>query len=420
MVHKLRVVGSFVFVASLVGCGSEAAAPGDPGDAAVDGTGPHDAGASDDGSADAAEAPDDVAEPLDVAPAEDAGDSATIEDARTDAVSDAAPSTGDYLIIDRSALMALPVSGAPWTAMKAAADATVAGNLCDQDNKANVHALAAALVYARTGNVAYANKVRDALGAMMRTQVPGCNNAILALGRQLGGWVMAADLVTLKTFAPAVDATFRTWLANIRTANLGGHGRWFELKFTAGDSASNWGTFALASMVAADRYLGDSAGIARDWAIFSGYGALDGWPFRPTASWSQDWSCPVKTKATIPIAINPVGCKLAGGFDGDGVPVEDASREVFPAFSGYIQESNQGYAVQALLLSRAGYPAFTVNSAQVCRAFKFANRTGLLTSTNVAHYVPFIANRFCALSLPTPTGTTIGRIFGFSDWLFAP
>lgn len=54
--------------------------------------------------------------------------------------------TPDYMLISRSDLMRLPVSGAGWASVKAKADANVTPDLCDQDNKADINAMAAGIV----------------------------------------------------------------------------------------------------------------------------------------------------------------------------------------------------------------------------------------------------------------------------------
>ena len=320
--------------------------------------------------------------------------------------------TPDYMIISRNSLMALPTSGTAWNTIKSKADASVSPDLCYQGNNADINALAAGIVYARTGDTAYRTKVINLINAMMATQKDGCDNAVLAMGRQLGGYVMAAD------FAGYRDASFTNWLNGIIDRNIGGHGRWFNLRFTAYDSASNWGIHALASVTTADIYLNRTTDIEKDWQVFSGYGIPHGWPFTKTGGYNEEWSC-VATDATgkLPIAINTPCVKL--GINLDGAPVEDSSRSSFGTYSGYIQESLQGYVVMAQLFNRTGRSGWTVNDSQVCRAAKFGDRAGRLNGHNVSYFVAFMANHFCGLNLPTKTPTSGGRMFGFSDWLFS-
>ena len=250
------------------------------------------------------------------------------------------------------------MSGAGWASVLAAADGGwAAPDVCNRDNKADVEALAGALVYARTGNAAYRTKVINAIRAAVASQQDGCSSAVLAMGRQLGGWVMAAD------YAGYRDPSFVSWVSQIRTRELGGHSRWHQLRYTSGNSSNNWGIWALASMVAADAYLGDASALAGDWAIFHGYG--DGThKFEPTSDFLPGWNC------TSYFAIEPGHC---GSPDKNGAPVEDASRtgNTTTPDEGYANESISGMTVQAMLLARAGYPAWGVNSSQIRRVAGF-------------------------------------------------
>jgi hypothetical protein len=316
--------------------------------------------------------------------------------------------------MSRSALLARPASGTAWSALMAVADASPGSpNLCDQDNKHSVKTLAAALVYARTGTVSYRDKARAAIMSAIGTEQAGCHNAILSLGRQLGAYVLAADFIDL---AGADDSTFQSWLSAIRTRNLGGHSRWYTLVGTSEDSANNWGTFALASRIAASMYLGDSGDVARAWQAFRGYS--DGsWAFQKTAGWSTAWSClPGDGSTLLPIAIN--GPCTNGGLNLDGAPVEDASRSTFPVpHGGYVIEAMQGYVVQALLLERAGYDPFGVGNQAIKRVADFQVRFGIWNYHSVGYYIAPIVNRAYGTSYPVlPSG--YGRVFGYTDWLY--
>ena len=130
----------------------------------------------------------------------------------------------------------LPTSGAAWDRVRSvAAGSWSAPDLCAKENKAAMQALAGALVYARTGDASYKTKVVNAINRAVGTQRDNCSSAALALGRQLGAWVMAADYVGYR------DASFVKWLTQIRARNIGGHSRWFSLRVTAGNSSNNWG-----------------------------------------------------------------------------------------------------------------------------------------------------------------------------------
>src|SRR6476619_4349455 len=168
---------------------------------------------------------------------------------------------GDYLLMSKAALMALPTKGPAWENLVAIAnDPTGKPDLRDQDNRVGVMALASALVFARTGDDAYRERARSQIMAAIGTEQEGAPNSILSLGRQLGAYVLAADFIKL---SGADDEQFRPWLDSIRTRVLGGHGRWTSLTGTHEDAPQNWGSFAGASRIAASLYLGDTADVAR-------------------------------------------------------------------------------------------------------------------------------------------------------------
>lgn len=310
--------------------------------------------------------------------------------------------------------MGLPTSGAAWDSILAKARASASPDICNQDNNADINALAAGIVYARTGDSVYRDRAISLINRAKDSQRNGCGNAVLALGRQLGGYVLAAD------FANYRDPIFTNWLSGILDKEIGGHGRWSVLRFTAYDSANNWGTHALASVTTADIFLNNTSNIEKDWKVFSGYGVPFGYPFNKTSDYNEQWSCVLTNsgnKNELPIAINPVGC-LKGGVNLDGAPVEDSSRSPFGSYSSYIHESLQGYAVMAQLFERTGRAGWSVNDAQICRAIKFGARVNRLNDHSVSYFVSYMGNSFCGLSLPTKSPTSNGRMFAFSDWLF--
>ena len=314
-------------------------------------------------------------------------------------------SVGGRMIASPAELAVLPTTGTAWTSMKAIADGSLgSADLTDQDNRHSVKTLGVALVANRLDSDIYRAKARAAILSAIGTERVGAENSILSLGRQLGAYVLAADLIGL---SGTEDATFRSWLSSIRTRNLGGHSRWYTLRETAIDSSNNWGTFALASLTAADAYLGDTVALDRDWRIFDGYG--DGsWPFGRSSSYQATWACPEG------FAINPASCT---DLRKQGAAVEDASRTTFPTIGGYPAETAQGFVFTAELLARAGRPAWTVNNAQVCRHALWRQRLGNLNYSSADRYVTWITNARCGHSQPT-VAAGFGRVFGYTDWLY--
>jgi hypothetical protein len=320
----------------------------------------------------------------------------------------------DYLVIDRDDLLDRPTSGDAWDRMAAAAQGEWPdANLRDRSSRALPYVLAAALVHARTGDSAARDRVVEALRSLHEGRPP---RDLLALVRQLGGWVVAADLVGYR------EPEFVRWLHELRYQTVGGHPRWRTIFGTAGETANNYGTFALASLIAADRFLGDERGLARDWEIFKGYGEPFGWPFEKTADWDVTYSCLGSDRERphiLPIAINPAGCDRWGG-DLDGMPVEDAARsDDFPeSHAGYVNEAMQGYAFQALLLARAGYDAWGVNDEQVRRVAEFQLRWDIWNVHPTGYFVGWIVNGAYGTDYPALQPTWQGRIFAWTEWLY--
>ncbi len=166
--------------------------------------------------------------------------------------------------ISSSRLMSLPTSGTSWDKIRTAAYGSWGtADLKDQNNKHAINTLAGALVYARTGDTALRSKVRDAILAAKRSLDESAEwqttNGVLAAGRQIGAYVISADLINLRSYDAGADNEFRTWLGPIRTTNIGTHGRWKNIRYTCENATGNWNSFACASRIAASIYLGDTA-----------------------------------------------------------------------------------------------------------------------------------------------------------------
>src|SRR5690606_30048423 len=90
-----------------------------------------------------------------------------------------APYRGIWLA--QQELEQLPMSGAAWENLLAAADQPLPGpDIADQDDMSDVYLLARALVYARTGNPRYREAVLDGIEAVMGTEGNPRKTGILA------------------------------------------------------------------------------------------------------------------------------------------------------------------------------------------------------------------------------------------------
>jgi hypothetical protein len=282
------------------------------------------------------------------------------------------------------------------------ASAGTANLTCDQNNRTHPKvALAASLVYARTGTAAYRTKVIG-LVEQARASARDCGNAILSLGRQLSAYIMAADYVGYR------DPAFVAWARAIRTQDFpASHSRWHVLLGTAQNTSNNWGTFALASLTAVDAYLGDTPGLDRDYDLWASYGDGTG-TFQHTSSYQAVWSCPVGFE------INPASCAIP---QKEGAAVEDASRTAYPSLGGYPAEAAQGYVLTAEVLWGQGYDAWDVNDSQVCRNAAWRSRGGNLNYSSADYHVTHVYNERCGTNYPTQ-GAVFGRGWGYTDWFY--
>lgn len=321
-------------------------------------------------------------------------------------------STGDYLVTDRTALAALPTSGPAWSAVLEVADADPgAPDLSDQDNKHAGRLVAAALVYARTGQPAYRDKVVSELRALQ--SAPKLDGArVLSVARQLAGYAIAADLVGYR------DPSFVRLLADLRTRELGGHSRWTSISQTSENSASNWGAWALASRIAVSRFVGDSADVRRAAQVFRGFtgdrSAYSGW--QKTADFDASWACGGDTW----VPINPASCGDRGG-----ALVEDISRSggTYPSVDEtgltYSWETLGGATLSARLLRHAGYDDVNQwGDRALLRAAQFlARKGGYPPRYGTNQYIPWEIHQAYGVTVGTVGPAGYGRQFGYTDWL---
>ena len=314
------------------------------------------------------------------------------------------------IIADPRRLTALPTSGTPWTnLLKAANDASGGVDLVNQDNTHAARTVAAALVYARTGDVAQRDKVITTLRRLPSASLSGAR--VLSVGRQLGGYAIAANLVDYR------DAAFRSWIGGMRTKDIGNHGRWVTINATSEDSANNWGTWAMSSRIAISSYLGDTADLHRAATVFRGWTGERSFyaGFRKSSEFDASWAC---GEAWVPI--NPASCGAKAG-----AIVEDISRSAgsYPTIDStglmYSWEVMGGAALSSRLLERAGYAdVWQWGDRALLRAAAFLDQHGgYAPSYRVNQYIPHEINTAYGVSLG-PVGTAgYGRQFGFTDWL---
>lgn len=382
--------------------------------------------------------------------------------------------------ISSAELLSLPITGqancltgsacgVAWNNLVARANATWgAPDLACQTSVTGADALAGALVYARTGNTALRSKsanaiiaAQESLNSTAEYNDPnlhcGYRPRTLSLGRQLAGYIIAADLINLKQYDPAADTAFRSWLIEIRDVELEGSNSTYgkSLRKTYENWAHNWSAFAGASMIAISRYLGgeeEDAYLARADAIFRSYGVRGVYPtdtwnggtyFDQTSSSTLDeWKCSIPTWT----AISPV-CTKGPDADGDtgnieGAFIEDVNRGIesdalcttagqigffwnggtesagFNCGMQYSWSSIQGLFTQAEMLKQAGYDAYRYNNQQMKRLLEFMNRIGWHMRYGQSQNVPWIANYRYRTNYPTSSPPTLAPSYsiGWTNW----
>lgn len=256
-----------------------------------------------------------------------------------------------------------PMSGDAWTSVLAAANALPANavpNLDNQDENTNVQVLAAAIVYARTGQTQYKDKVDAALKSIEGFTPKGRS---LAWARETGAYAMAADLVGYRTanFEKKMRDMAETYICSERGTNM-------LTMFK--ERPNNWGTQAFGSLTAIYSYLGDKQKLQEVRSYF--LQNVSG-PKPAQTSYDDDlsWHCNEKT----PTLINPAGCvKTCGGqlVNVDGIAPDDMRRgdvcSSDPVFTGYAWGTLEGIVMGARILERAGMPIWNESNSAICRA----------------------------------------------------
>jgi hypothetical protein len=321
------------------------------------------------------------------------------------------PSPG-YLWIGPAELAALPTSGPAWDRLYSQAH-TGCGrpDLSNQEDTANVCVLAKALVFARTGKEVLRVRVADALRMIVNSGT--YHGRALALGRELGTYAIAADLIGLPSYDPGLDASFRAKLAELLvTPTIDGPANLIQCHELR---PNNWGTMCGASRVAVAAYLGDSAQLARAAQVFRGYlgerHVYAGFKFGADLTWQCD--------PNQPTGINPAGC-ISHGKSVDGVMPDDQRRAGSfswpPPKENYTYEALQGALVQAVILTRSGYDPFTWGNYALYRAFQWLHTVAKFPAEGDDSWEPYVINYYYGTNFPTSMPTRPGKSMGFTDW----
>jgi hypothetical protein len=314
--------------------------------------------------------------------------------------------------ISSATIAGLPTTGPAWNnVLNAAQQNTIFPNISDQNDDTDVNVLAKALVFARTGQTQYRSEVIAAITAAMGTE---SGSGILAVGRNLQAYVIAADLIDLQSANPTVDIIFRQWLATIRNVVFNGAGPSLSIISCHESRPNNFGTHCGASRIAIALYLGDTADLQDAANVFKGWlgdrNAYAGFSYG-----DLDWQC----NPAAPVGINPPGC-TKNGHSIDGVLADDQRRSGGftwpPPQENYVWEALQGAIVQAELLTRAGYPAWQWQSQALLRATTWLHQEANYQATGDDTWQPWFFNYVYGSNFPAPLPSNSGKGMGWTDW----
>jgi hypothetical protein len=331
------------------------------------------------------------------------------------------------LWISRDELAALPTDVPAFERLRQAArDGIPREDVSNQDSKGPQRVMAAALVAARLDDAAMRSDVRDAIAALIGTEDGSTGghpdrNRPLGIGRNLSGYVIAADIIGLRNYDRSVDDRFRSWIDRLRTVTVRDADE--SLVDSQAHDHSNWGAYISASVTAVNRYLGDTDATA------ASADTLRGWLGDPRGSqeWVYDtekhdysWECHYPD-VTRYLPVNPAGCER-DGLVIDGIIPVDMQRgggfQVPPIHTRYPRESLHGRTIQAELLHRAGFATYEWADAALAR---IATRLlALAEEFDRAWYEPDIGcyriiARRTGLDLPLAE-PAVGRSVAGIDW----
>jgi hypothetical protein len=359
------------------------------------------------------------------------------------------------MLIDQAELLALPISGAAYTTMKADADLSTAAKGTpqlgfDAGNVVQSRYLAQALVYARIGGSTRKDEVVAALRGLMGSEDTGEQSVSLRVNRQLAGWIWAADLVGMDrtltgTRTGYTSTTWEQWLRTMITKQLAGHGSWFSVDATSTKSANNHAAWAHAVYAAIAVYLNDATHKTTAWTRFKSFIGDRTVPrtqsLGSVASRVLTYTClhqagQTATDDWVPLN-NAAPCLRTeapshqSSLDADGLWIHDAERDgaTYPTLGAngsdhYISGSTAGMMCAALTWRRGGQPtAFTEQSNWMKRCLDFSVRSnGLAAMYNHSGGKPaccWVSNKVYGTTYPTVANPGGDHTLSYADWLFA-
>jgi hypothetical protein len=340
--------------------------------------------------------------------------------------------------ISAATLRHLPTTGAAWERLLADAEADPgSADVADQDSGHDVATLAAALACARTHRSDLCDKARAGIVAAIGTERGG---RWLAVGRNLTAYVIAADVMDLRADGdPGSDGTrVETWIRGFQTERLADNNTGEPTPFVPFASGSNASAQEGAAYAAVAAYLGDRAALQRAWNAFRAYTCDRVGPDAVhidlhrgvQGGWADDdaHACAVNPPGATKQV--PDGRRGAGEVQPiGGAIINDMARggafEWPPQMTDYPWVGLQGLVPAAVILDRAGYPAFAAGDRAVLRAVEYLGFLHRVTGRGEwfqerrSNEVLQLVNVVYGTDFPMRRPVGAGRTVGYTDWTHA-
>jgi hypothetical protein len=322
----------------------------------------------------------------------------------------------------------LPMSGGAWGNVKRVADCELPqAQVSDQDSLHDTATLAVALVAVRTGDAAYRRKAAEAIDAAIGTEggplTAGARH--LPIARNTPSYVIAADLIDLRSYDRGLDDRFRAWITGLRDNSYDGES---PVRLIHEQRSNNHGTMAGAARAAVSVYLGDAAELARTAQVLRGWmgdRASHAWPLSGFHPGSETFM----PDASQPRPVNPGG-SVVQGHDMDGALPQELARcgsfQWPPCQTFFPWGGLAGAVVAAEILRRNGYPdVFEWENQAILRAYQWLDRLARVDrfwwseATGDDSWQPWLANFAYGTGFPGVSPTKPGRNMGWTDWTHA-
>jgi hypothetical protein len=337
------------------------------------------------------------------------------------------PASGSGIWISTAELRNQPTSGVQWQAVYSLASGSLGtADVSNQDSNHDVNTLAAAIVCARTNE--FCDKAKQGLLSAIGTE---SGARWLAIGRNLTAYTIAADLINLRSDGnPSSDGSrIQAWLTSFLTRQLANNNTGVPESVVPFGSGSNASAQEGAMYAAIAAYTKDTAKLNYVWNRFRLYSCDKVNNPETTIDIGTGISSGWTHDTNNPCAVNPKGTtKVAGGVSRriDGAIINDMRRGGDfawpPGYTSYPWVGLEGYVPAALILYRAGYPAFEVANKAVARTFEYLwylkQETGNTDwfDGSRADETTHLINKYYGTNYPVQSAIGGGRTFGFTGY----